>query len=315
MPIASVVSGNFKKNKNMNFESNEELIEFLAINIKEKDAIDKIFKIIIDYLSIFRNIEFNYVVTVPFNGIMNKYINCAKYLGAETASLRQSIENLNDILNKNKTAYFKYPLYSRILFPKAVHQGNISYRNEVLKPKESAFSEIYNQVVLVYNSIKDLSSERSEIELGGFYNPDISNRNYAKKLINEAIDIITNDDILSEATKKSIIDYLTNALIEFEKPNSNWSIIFGKLKETIFVLGALGSLAGGITGVISLNDAKLKLEEATEVIEKTSININYSNINQLFKIGNTILIQNNQPTLILEEKTYNDEVIETTINN
>ena len=110
----------------------------------------------------------------------------------------------------------------------------------------------------------------------------------------------------SDNAKKSIIEYINKALLEFDKPDSNWTIIFGKLRETIFVLGALGSLAGGITGTVSLNDAKLKLEQATTIIEKSSININYKNIDKLFNINNDVLIERNQPILLIEKnKTDN----------
>jgi len=294
----------------MDFKSNEELIEFLNIDIKEKDAIDRIFKIIMDYLIIFKDLNFDYDSVIPFNGIMNKYINCARYLGADTGELKLSIKRFLDLANESS----KYsemradiPMIQKVLHPIKYQKRIVQLKGGEKKSKENVFYEIYNQVVLVYNSIKDFSKEQATIELEGFYNPNISNKKYAKKLIKDAIELIDKNDTLSDKSKKSIIEYLKKALDEIDKSNSNWSLIFGKLRETIFVLGALGSLAGGITGVVGLNEAKQKLEEATEVIENTSININYGNINQLFNTKNSYSIECNQPKLLLEKNSNDDK--------
>jgi|GEM_PF-1472273 len=293
----------------MDFNTNESLIEYLNINIREDDALDKIFKIIIEYLSTFKDYDFEYDKIIPFNGIMAKYINCANYLGANTVELRQAVDDFLSF-SDDKSKFIKERILKEtnkrtlfeFLFSPTPSQDKriVQLRNNEKKGKENIFNNLYNQAILVYNAIKDFSKNNDELELEGFYNPNISNKNAAIRLINDAIQLVERDSIISERTKKSIIDYLNKALNEFDKPNTNWSLIFGKLRETIFVLGALGSLAGGITGTVLLNDAKEKLEEASKVIEKSSININYTNVEELFKINNEILIQYEQPKLLMD---------------
>lgn len=72
-----------------------------------------------------------------------------------------------------------------------------------------------------------------------------------------------------------IIDFIDKALKELDGDRTNWTSFLGKLKEIIIVLGALGSLAGGIS-VIS---AREKHEEAEQVVSQTSIIINCKIIN------------------------------------
>ena len=105
-----------------------------------------------------------------------------------------------------------------------------------------------------------------------FYNPDISNKTIVVDLVNEAIELINSDDFLSLEAKNKIVNRLLGIIDELHRKDTNWSGVFGKIKEAIIVLGALGSLAGG---VYAITDAATKLEEAEKIIQETSINTNF----------------------------------------
>ena len=119
----------------------------------------------------------------------------------------------------------------------------------------------------------------------------------------EAIGIIEVDDSLTEETKKSIIDYLNTAIIELERERVNWSRFLGRIKETVIVLGALGSLVGGVSTLIN---AQEKLEQTTIIIQKTSANLNYNVLNQTFNIHNIQHIESLTQLLELTENTHQE---------
>ncbi|MFA6581000.1 MAG: hypothetical protein WCS79_04285, partial [Paludibacter sp.] len=97
-------------------------------------------------------------------------------------------------------------------------------------------------------------------------------------------EIIKEDYSLKEKTKKSIIEYLEIALNELDREYVNWTKFIGRIKETIIVLGALGTFTGEF--VSPLFNAREKLENATTVIQNTSINVNYNVISDTFNIQN-----------------------------
>ncbi len=283
-----------------------ELKEYLKINIKQEGSINDIFEQLLKYLDEFKLSRYLYEFSIPLQGIVNKFENCAEYLGADPSKLKEITQELvlttnefSDYLpSKNRSVIY------RLFFRKLENKRRILRGNDGLKKADLLFQEIYSQIISIYNEVQDAEPIGNPIELNGFYKPENSNKQKARHLIVDAINIIENDSSLSEKSKKSIIDYLNKALAEFDKQNSNWTSIFGGLKETIFVLGALGSLAGGIVGTVALTQAKEKLEEATEIIQTSSININYQNVNQIFNIGNDndIALIHNQPKILLEDK-------------
>ncbi len=109
-------------------------------------------------------------------------------------------------------------------------------------------------------------------EFYDFYTPDISNKAKVVALINEAIELIKTDNTLEKKAKDKIIKRLQAIISELQNQKTNWKDVFGKVRETIIILGALGSLAGG-TAVLS--QASQKIKQAEVVIEETSINNNY----------------------------------------
>lgn len=298
----------------MENNTNKELIDYLNIDIKDDDSIEVLFNLLMKQIDLLESTEIDYKNLTTLTGVINKFINCVEYLNADATNLREQANTFiyqirNNYEVKNEEEFFfrgswfdKYihriSLFNRIFnFNKIKNQ----YKNDLNGRKESAFYNFTNEIVLTYNSIVDNNKNSSRIGLNGFYTPESSDKYKATKLISEAIDILEKDNSLTDKAKKAIINYLKQALNEINKPKSNWTFIFGNLRETIFILGALGSLAGGITGVSALNDAKTKLNDATELIEKSSVNVNYQNINQIFNIEKEIDIEKNMPKLLLED--------------
>ena len=82
------------------------------------------------------------------------------------------------------------------------------------------------------------------------------------------------DSILNQSVKDHIIHHLRIALDALKQENTNWTLFFGTIKEAI-IIGAIGSMAGGLAALPSLFSVNQKLEQAEQVIQITSINQNY----------------------------------------
>jgi hypothetical protein len=102
------------------------------------------------------------------------------------------------------------------------------------------------------------------------YVPESSNKFDAERCIREAIVIIQNDPALASDAKRKIISHLENSIISLQKGDT--ADFFGIVKETIIILGALGSIAGGYCAILQ---AQEKLNDATNILEKSCINQNY----------------------------------------
>jgi hypothetical protein len=163
---------------------------------------------------------------------------------------------------KKQRDYFFWLLFGFLL--------NLGYfRNEY----EEAYEWIYTETIRWYNSFCAIRDKRfNHLDLFDFYLPDISDRDRATKLVEEAIELITGDKTISRVAVRRIVTHLNEALNELRRPKPNWPTFFGKIKEVIIVMGAIGSITGG---ACAINTARDKLNEATQVIEKTSINVNY----------------------------------------
>jgi len=174
---------------------------------------------------------------------------------------------------------------------------------------------LYNVLIATYNLVKDGQPKSRDLDLEGFYNPNHANKSKAKQLLIIAREQIERNLALSTKPKKSLTDFITKAVMEFDKPNSNWTLIFGRLKEVITVLNALESLANSIKGAGTLSLARQKIEESIQVVDQTSININYNTMNHIFNIeeGN-LLIESTSPTLQIEPvEVFNEASPITTI--
>jgi hypothetical protein len=136
----------------------------------------------------------------------------------------------------------------------------------------------------------------NHLSIGDFYSPNNSNKQRIKDLINEAIDLLTNDTTINEKCKIKIIDYLKRAIDEIQSDYTDWTVFLGRLKEAIIILGAIGSFAGGV----SVLSAKEKIEEATNVVQNTSISISYKSIYETINIQNAPKLENFHNLLQIE---------------
>lgn len=286
-----------------------DLTEFLKIDTRKIESIDLIFSQTIAYLDYVKKNRYAYELMLPIKGIINKFASCAEYYGVSAASLLPLVSDFVQIANEQST-YTTAPTSFIAKWTQKV--SNIFYKkrrlitdDSILIALDDQFQKLYNGIIITYNilTIGDAlpPDQTNEINLNGFFNPDNANKITARKLIVDAIEFIQSDHILTSKTKQSIGNYLNNALVEFDKDMSNWTIIFGSLKETIFVLGALGSLARGVTNDLAIVKAKNKLEEATLVIEKTAVHINYHTMNSIFQLEEgMIMIEETKPKLLVE---------------
>jgi len=134
------------------------------------------------------------------------------------------------------------------------------------------FVKLHSEVVKTYNNIvKNLCIGKDFTEFQLLYNPQISDKANAAKLITEAIEIINNDHVLNKRQKKQIIDALTKALNTLYNDAPDWTAFFGTIQQSIIILGALGSLVGGVASVAALKQASEKVAEANKIVIETSV--------------------------------------------
>lgn len=278
----------------------QDLAEFLKIDIKDEQSVDNIFLVTLKYLDKIKIQDFEYELMIPLRGVLNKFSNCADFHGVEDMELNDAVNEFINVVNKTTYQPNERTDTNAIknIFGGAQRKNLI---NETNAPIYQKFQQLYNSLIATYNLVKDGKPKSRDLELEGFYNPNNSNKSKAKKLIVDAKNQIDRNGSLSEKSKKAITDFITKALVEFEKPNSNWTLIFGRLKEVNSVLNALGSLAVGIKGTATIGLAKQKIEEAVMVIDQTSVNINYNTMNHIFDIeeGN-LMIDSPSPKLLIE---------------
>lgn len=289
----------------------QDLADFLKIDIKDEQSVDHIFLVTLKYLDKIKVQDFEYELMIPLRGVLNKFSNCADFHGVEDMELNEAVNEFIDVVNK--TTYVPNEAADPAGAFKNIFGGQQKKNpiNETNAPIFQKFQQLYNALIATYNLVKDGKPKSRDLELEGFYNPNNSNKEKAKKLIIEARNQIDRNNSLSEKAKKAITDFITKALVEFEKPNSNWTLIFGRLKEVNSVLSALVSLAIGIKGADTISLAMQKIDEAVMGIDQTSVNINYKTMNHIFDIeeGN-LMIDSPTPKLLIETEEDLQKIIE-----
>jgi len=151
-----------------------------------------------------------------------------------------------------------------------------------------------------------VSTQRTEnnrfFDFYGFYAPDLSNKIVAVDLLLEAISLVERDDSISDSAKRKIISNIRDIISKIESNNTKWTEVFGAIKETVIVLGAAGSIAGG---AVALSQAAEKLKEAEVAVSESSINRNYlieNRAENLFKSPDLTLGYTGRLNLSLSER-------------
>lgn len=262
--------------------------EFLNTDI---DNCDEIIEYYINYLTEFSSKEFPYEQGLQLKGSAEKFTNAidkASFLGKEKVEVYiENIENFSRSLRYYRKGK-DYSKFMKLFFP--VHKTSITRFNE--------FEKIYSNSLNLVNEYNKIAEYRmNNISMNGFYDTKITNKDKIKELIEEAINLINQESSITVESKKQLVKYLNKVIENLDKENTDWTKVIGRIKEIAIILGALSTVIGNSS---SLFFAKEKLEETSKVVEKTSINLNHTTINQTFIMQdikqlnsfNTILIKN-----------------------
>lgn len=153
----------------------------------------------------------------------------------------------------------------------------------------SMFFQIHNKIDYYFRS-----NTNEFMEFGGLFDYSKSNKKRIILSIQNAIDLLEKDTLLSEKSKHIIIKYLSDSIKELNNPKTNWNGFMKKVSEAIIVIRALGSIVCCIDASNNLLKAQSEIEGAKKMATFTSINLNYTVIEQTFNMGSNIEIENNQ---------------------
>lgn len=243
----------------------------------------------ISFLDEFSSKKFPYEKKLQFKGTAVKFINSIEEITYLQKEKQEEYIKLIEILNESLGIYDRRAKRSVLI--------NFIFPPQSSNRIEQEFEIIYNKTLdLINEANKRLRFSGKNLKINGFYEPKNSNKTQIQKLILDAMELIREDNSLTEKSKKQLLDYLNKVLTNLDSEYTNWTDVIGKIKETIIVLGALGGFIGGVS---PLFEAKEKLEQTNIVIEKTSINLSYKVINETFN-QNEILTINPSNTYLLQ---------------
>lgn len=217
-----------------------------------------------------------------FTPIINKFINILRANDVLFPEQGEELLEKSKELSKCLDSVYRRSPFSVIFLPSS-RKGNVHY----FLDKQWEF---LSEITLLSTKLKSaISNRRTDnerfFEFYDFYNPDISNKEVTIDLLREAIQLIQQDESLNEKAKQKIISKIIEIINNLENPNTKWTVVLGSIKESIIILGALGSLAGGCVGLAQAAD---KLKDAEEIVCSSSINNNFyieqTSINTVFEL-------------------------------
>jgi hypothetical protein len=244
-----------------------ELIEILELDIEDSENVQELFITFLTYLE--ETIQNKFDIERPrFFVLSEKLLSIVKHhypseysQGLEKALLSSS-ESLDKLIIKHDYSDASSLLQELLSLPV------ISLSWKARRKCSELAKELEDIILSTFNAIKTIREEK--FSFYNLYIPKNANKLDAERFVREAIEIIRNDYSLSDEAKRKIISHLESALISLQRGNT--SNFFGTIKEAIIILGALGSLAGGYYAAIA--QAQQKLNDATNILETTSINQN-----------------------------------------
>ena len=249
--------------------------EYLNTDTENYDAI---FQFYLEFLSQLPSKKYPFEEQIKLKGASSKFLICLEKSFFIPKEKSQEYSELVESFSEKLRFYRRTMNRSGFSLWVLGQVGRIS-----LNKIHDMFERLYSMTLEIINEVARFGEINENLELNGFYQPKNSNKIKIRDLINEAIDLVESDENITDKSKKQIIDYLNKVLIELNREHINWSRLIGRIKETIIVLGALGSISGGISPLIQAKD---KLEETTVVIQQTSINLNYNVLNETFHVQN-----------------------------
>jgi hypothetical protein len=260
-----------------------DLIDILSLKEKDPNDFRRCYIYVKKYIENIKEFDFKNERVVDLKVLLDKFLQFASPIETEILSL---IYNLNEYADNLVLSCYKHT------FQEVPRDSDVT-RNLYYQHLYSNFSTIYNKIDLFFRNQND-----DLLDFDGTLNYNVSNKRKAISIIQDAIDLINSDVSLSEKSKKKIITYLSDSIQELNNPKTNWKNFLIKSTEVILVLGALSEIIGGVESGNNLINAKNKIEEANREIVKTSITLNYMNLNQTFNFSKELEIQNNQLKMI-----------------
>ncbi len=246
------------------------------LNLEIDDSL-QIFEYYLKYLEELSSKNFPFDEQLKLKGAGGKFINSidkTTYINQEVQSeYLKLIDELQLELRKYRRRNSVSNISRLLLMPQ---------KRTLLFVIQESFQKLYSMTLELINESKNKTNYFDNLKVNDFYKPDNSNKQKIKELINEAITLIKNDDTITSKTKNSIIEYLEISLRELDKEKVNWTRFLGRIKEVIIVLGALGSLVGGMNGLFN---AQEKLEQTTTIVQKTSVNLNFNILHETFNVN------------------------------
>jgi hypothetical protein len=263
----------------------------------DSQEIEVIFNYYLGYLSELSNANFSAEKQLQLKGVSDKFLNSIEKFSYFETSKR---EDYQELLNKLFEELNDYKQLDRKPFILKIIPFVNSKKKQMFKVQD-AFYELYSATMSLVNDSIQKEYLYDSLELGDFYIPSKSNKSEITELINEAMELINEDSSITDMSKKALVNHLEKAIRDLNFERTNWTRFFGKLKEVSVLLAALASLAGNAN---TLYDAITKLEKAAIVVRKTSINISYNILNEVFHVQNMQNIGLLKNTILkVEDKT------------
>lgn len=224
-----------------------------------------IFECYMNLLSSLSNDNYSINNLLKLNGSASKFIKCINLRLKETESNNDYLIIVG-LLSNNIKQYH-------------IRENRPGFLATSKTKLIDSYENVYKLTMELINKFNSSQTETFDIKLNGLFTPELIDKTQIKQLINDAIDLIEKDQTLSSKTKNKITIYLKKVIQLIDDSDSSWALVLGALKETIIILAALGSIAAGISLIIPAKD---KLVQTTNIIEQSSITINYNTLNQTF---------------------------------
>lgn len=226
------------------------ILDYLTLDITDENNIKQIASFVFDELENLKQSDFNIDLAHTLKGVLSKFNELTNYYGSNiTEEIDKTSQNLVEALIKSDG-----------LIPRERRKNCFLF-----------FEKIYSIVTTQYQQII-YNNSNWYLDFEVIFCPDKSNKQDALKLLSEVVRLIKEDNELPFKIKKSILTKLEDIIELLHGDKTNWTLYFGKVQQLIIVLGAIGSISGGIAAWATVKEAKSKLIESTQIIETTSVN-------------------------------------------
>ncbi|WP_375562156.1 hypothetical protein ACE193_06290 [Bernardetia sp. OM2101] len=255
--------------------NNLSLADFLRIDVKNRANLDSIFSYVDSYLNEIQSSDFAINKVNILDTIINKYIDCCSHLLDNDLVLLDNMKKYTDQL-KTEVVVSPSPISINLSSHYSILSSAISsliplsfsFRKQRNIAIKRAFNLLYSEFIATYKRVLENSHY---IEFEGYFNPDNTSKDRIKFLIEKCIRLIEEDTSLKKGSKNKITKEFEIILSQLDSNNSNWAVITGKIREAIFILGALGGIATGAINIINKvesSDIKNNILETVDILHQ-----------------------------------------------